>query len=98
MRGSIMTVNRRLRIATVIALLCIRKLILDGLPLLQAPFWYSLRGRYAIWKNLQALKLFPYYPSSALAKVTQLKATLQCTGFPLLILTQKQQTENKEKK
>lgn len=59
-----MIVKGRLRIATGIALLCISKLILDGPPLLHAPFWYSLRGRYAIWKNLQALKLFPYYPSS----------------------------------
>lgn len=64
-----MIVDGRLRIATGIALLCISKLILEGPPLLQAPFWYSLRGRYAIWKNLQALKLFPYYASSAWLKL-----------------------------
>lgn len=69
MHGFLLIVNGRLRIAAVIALLCISRLILDGPRLVQAPFWYSLRGRYAIWKNLQSLKPFPYCPCSAWLKL-----------------------------
>lgn len=71
--GCLVIVIVRLRIATVIALLCISRLIPGPGLTHKPPFWYSLRGRYAIWENLQSLKAFPYCPSSAWLKLHSLR-------------------------